>query len=61
FSYSVDNQGNRLRLITTIKNPQTNNAAWYLDAVRAGKPIWSSVYTWGDLPDHISISASTPV
>ncbi|MGM3307313.1 PAS domain S-box protein [Anabaena sp. WFMT] len=60
-SYSVDDQGNRLKLVATIKNPQTNNAAWYLDAVKAGKPIWSSIYTWGDLPDHISISASTPV
>ncbi|RUS93390.1 hypothetical protein DSM107003_44460 [Trichormus variabilis SAG 1403-4b] len=60
-SYSVDNQGNRFRLEGTIKNPQTNNAAWYLDAVKAGKPIWSSIYTWGDLPDRISISASTPV
>ncbi|WP_016950591.1 PAS domain S-box protein [Anabaena sp. PCC 7108] len=60
-SYSVDNQGNRLKLKRTIKNPQTNNAAWYLDAVKAGKPIWSSIYTWGDLPDRISISASTPV
>ncbi|MBD2567700.1 PAS domain S-box protein [Anabaena lutea] len=60
-SYSVDNQGNRLSLVATKQNPQTNNAAWYSDAVKAGKPIWSSIYTWGDLPDHISISASTPV
>ena len=60
-SYSVDYRGNRLKLAATLKNPQTNNAAWYLDAVKAGKPIWSSIYTWGDLPDNISISASTPV
>ncbi|MTJ08155.1 PAS domain S-box protein [Anabaena sp. UHCC 0204] len=60
-SYSVDDQGNRLKLEYEVKNPQTNNTAWYLDAVKAGKPIWSSIYTWGDLPNHISISASTPV
>jgi diguanylate cyclase (GGDEF)-like protein/PAS domain S-box-containing protein len=60
-AYSVDDQGNRLKLVVTIKNPQTNNTAWYLDAVKAGKPIWSSIYTWGDLDDRISISASTPV
>ncbi|MDF0551944.1 SpoIIE family protein phosphatase [Kamptonema sp. UHCC 0994] len=59
--YSVDNRGNRLRLKYTIKNPQTNNAAWYLDAVKAGKTIWSSIYTWGDLQNYISISASTPI
>ena len=60
-SYLVDNQGNRLKLAATIKNPQYNNAAWYLDAVKAGKPICSSIYTWADIPDRICISASTPV
>ncbi len=60
-SYSVDNQGNRLKLAATLKNPQYNNAPWYLDAVQAGKPIWSSIYTWANVPDRICISASTPV
>uniref|UniRef100_B8HWM4 histidine kinase n=1 Tax=Cyanothece sp. (strain PCC 7425 / ATCC 29141) TaxID=395961 RepID=B8HWM4_CYAP4 len=61
FSYTVDDQGNRVRLQEVLKNPQTNQDAWYVDGVKAGKPIWSSVYAWGDLPNHISISASTPV
>jgi diguanylate cyclase (GGDEF)-like protein/PAS domain S-box-containing protein len=60
-SYSVDNQGNRLKLVATLKNPQYNNAAWYLDAAKAGKPIWSSIYTWANVPGRICISASTPV
>ncbi|MBD2293771.1 diguanylate cyclase [Anabaena sphaerica FACHB-251] len=60
-SYAVDNQGNRLKLAATLKNPQYNNAAWYWDAVKAGKPVWSSIYTWADVPDRICISASTPV
>ncbi|WP_071188315.1 PAS domain S-box protein [Trichormus sp. NMC-1] len=59
--YSVDDQGNRLSLVATLKNPQYSNFAWYSDAVKAGKPIWSSIYTWGGLPNRISISASTPV
>ncbi|MFB2970038.1 ATP-binding protein [Aerosakkonema sp. BLCC-F183] len=59
--YSVDNEGNRLKVKYTFKNPQTNNAAWYLDAIEAGKPIWSSIYSWGDLQNYISTSASTPV
>ena len=42
-SYSVDNQGNRLKLTATLKNAQYNNATWYLDAVKAGQPIWSSI------------------
>ncbi|MEA5577067.1 diguanylate cyclase domain-containing protein [Anabaena sp. UHCC 0451] len=59
--YSVDNQGNRVSLVSTLKNPQFVDFAWYLEAVKAGKPIWSSIYTWGGLPNRISISASTPV
>ena len=59
--YAVNGAGDRGQLLGTVKNPQTNNRAWYLDAVKAGKPIWSEIYTWGDLPDHISLSASAPV
>lgn len=59
--YAVNEAGDRGKLLGTVKNPQTNNRAWYLDAVKAGKPIWSEIYTWGDLPDHISLSASAPV
>ena len=59
--YAVNQTGDRGQLLGTVKNPQTNNRAWYLDAVKAGKPIWSEIYTWGDLPDHISLSASAPV
>ena len=59
--YAVNQAGDRGKLLGTIKNPQTNNRAWYLDAVKAGKPIWSEIYTWGDLPDYISLSASAPV
>ncbi|WP_200321390.1 diguanylate cyclase domain-containing protein [Sphaerospermopsis aphanizomenoides] len=59
--YSVDNQGNRLSLVATLKNPQYSNFAWYSEALKAGKPVWSSIYTWGGLPHRISISASTPV
>ena len=59
--FSVDEQGNRLELLETTPNSQTNNAPWYSDAVAAGRSLWSAVYTWGDLPNRISISASTPV
>ncbi|MDP5017814.1 MAG: PAS domain S-box protein, partial [Dolichospermum sp.] len=59
--YSVDKEGNRLSLVDTLQNPLYSNFAWYSDAVKASKPIWSSIYTWGGLPNRISISASTPV
>lgn len=35
--------------------------AWYANAVKAGKPVWSSIYQWSDRPEIISISSSYPV
>jgi signal transduction histidine kinase/DNA-binding response OmpR family regulator len=61
YGYSVDNQGNRINLRYTIEDPQVINSAWYLDAVKAAKPIWSSIYSQGDAATFFSISASTPV
>ncbi len=61
YGYSVDDQGNRVNLRYTIEDPEVINSAWYLDAVKAGKPIWSSIYNQGDAATFFSISASTPV
>ncbi|MBE9145973.1 ATP-binding protein [Planktothrix mougeotii] len=61
YGYSVDDQGNRINLRYTIEDPEVINSAWYLDAVKAGKPIWSSIYNQGDAATFFSISASTPV
>ncbi|MCX7096515.1 MAG: ATP-binding protein [Methylococcales bacterium] len=59
--YPTDSQGNRVELNSSAKNSRITSEAWYLDAIKAGKPVWSSIYTWGDLQSHISVSASTPV
>lgn len=59
--YTADAQGNRLRLRREVPDPQTHNAAWYLDAVAARQFTWSSIYTCGDLPDRMAISASAPI
>ncbi|MEG3437953.1 PAS domain S-box protein [Pannus brasiliensis CCIBt3594] len=59
-AYSIDERGNRKKLRAMVP-ARTNQAAWYTDAVRAGKPVWSEIYTWGNFPDRISISASAPV
>ncbi len=34
---------------------------WYADAIKAGKPIWSSIYNWDDKPEVMSVSASYPM
>jgi signal transduction histidine kinase/DNA-binding response OmpR family regulator len=58
--YLADKQANRLKLVNTVAISQINSL-WYLDAVKAGKPIWSSVYSWEVASTVLSISASTPV
>ncbi|SKB15669.1 Multi-sensor hybrid histidine kinase [Planktothrix sp. PCC 11201] len=63
--YSVDSQGNRLKVIKVIPNkpisipPKT--FPWYVDAVKAGKPIWSSIYSWNTGHNIIAIATSTPI
>ncbi|MBD2484188.1 hybrid sensor histidine kinase/response regulator [Planktothrix sp. FACHB-1365] len=58
--YLVDKQANRLKLINTVAISQIDSL-WYLDAVKAGKPIWSSIYSWTVASNVLSISASAPV
>jgi PAS domain S-box-containing protein len=61
YAYKVDPQGNRINPPTIQVGENPNNAEWYSKAVEAGKPIWSPIYNWADVPDEIAISASSPV
>ncbi|HBE31804.1 MAG TPA: hypothetical protein DD990_10840, partial [Cyanobacteria bacterium UBA11368] len=60
YIYATDKQGNRTKLLA-VKDWEPRQEAWYTDAVKAGKPIWSQIYQWEDRPDVISISASYPI
>ncbi|WP_155897895.1 ATP-binding protein [Allocoleopsis franciscana] len=60
YIYATDNQGNRTEL-RQIKDWNPHTEAWYTDAIKAGKPLWSQIYQWEDQPDIISLSASYPV
>jgi len=60
YIYDTDNQGNRTKLLG-VKDWSPHTEAWYSDAVKAGKPLWSQIYQWEDKPDIISISASYPI
>ncbi|WP_204101955.1 MULTISPECIES: ATP-binding protein [Spirulina sp. CCY15215] len=59
--YKVDEKGNKGDVLKVLENTERNDLAWYTDAVEAGGPVWSAVYTWDGFPDRISISASTPI
>ncbi len=58
--YNTDLKGNR-RQLQQVKNYDPRVEAWYADAVKAGKPVWSQIYQWEDKPEVLSISSSYPV
>ncbi|OCQ99000.1 hybrid sensor histidine kinase/response regulator [Nostoc sp. MBR 210] len=60
YVYTTDNQGNRDQL-TAIKDYDPRVEAWYADAVKIGRPVWSQIYQWEDKPEIFSISSSYPL
>jgi hypothetical protein len=61
YTYITDKQGNPVK-VKKAWSFEPHQESWYADAVKADKPIWSSIYTW-DTPEgitKISISASYP-
>ncbi|MCM0590557.1 MAG: histidine kinase dimerization/phospho-acceptor domain-containing protein [Gloeotrichia echinulata DVL01] len=60
YIYTTDSQGNRSRLIG-IKKYDPRQEAWYKDAIKMGKPLWTKIYQWEDKPEILSISSSYPL
>jgi len=60
YVYTTDNQGNRNQL-TAIKDYDPRVEAWYTDAIKMGKPVWSQIYQWDDKPEIFSISSTYPL
>ena len=58
--YNSDLKGNR-RQLQQVKNYDPRVEAWYADAVKIGKPVWSQIYQWEDKQEVLSISSSYPV
>ncbi|NER20667.1 MAG: HAMP domain-containing protein [Symploca sp. SIO1C2] len=57
--YPLDPQGNLSPRSNTQKyNP--HNRPWYQDAIKAGKPIWTSIYEFIDAPPTLGISFTRP-
>ncbi|MEH2058254.1 MAG: ATP-binding protein [Nostoc sp.] len=60
YVYNTDQKGNR-RQLQQVKNYNPRAEAWYADAIKIGKPVWSQIYQWEDKPEILSISSSYPV
>lgn len=60
YNYATDAKGNRTTLIdaTEYFAPQEQ---WYIDAVKANKPIWSRIYTAEGFPGYVAASAVRPL
>ncbi len=60
YNYATDSQGNRTDLLdaTEYYAPADD---WYVEAVKAGKPTWSSIYTADGFVDYVAASATFPI
>ncbi|HBL10739.1 MAG TPA: hypothetical protein DD379_04915 [Cyanobacteria bacterium UBA11162] len=60
YKYDTDKKGNRTRLVS-VQNFNPHAESWYLNAAKAGKPVWSDIYNWDSNPEILSIAASYPL
>lgn len=58
--YATDDRGNPTQRVI-VDEFDFRVDSWYTDAVKAGHPLWSEIYTWDDDPSIVSISASYPL
>lgn len=61
YNYATDSQGNRTEMIAVYEDYDHRTEAWYIDPIRAGKPVWSQVYLWDSTPEYVAIAASRPI
>lgn len=63
YTYATNKQGDRTQLL--IKDEEYNpfTEAWYQEAIKTGKPVWSPVYNWdgANLAGYIAINATRPI
>lgn len=59
-TYATDYQGNRTEVIETL-DWDNFKEPWYIEPVKAGKPIWSPIITINYNPPYIAASAARPI
>ncbi|MFG6102253.1 ATP-binding protein [Leptothoe sp. EHU-05/26/07-4] len=60
YTYGTDAQGNRTDVLDATEYYAPEDQ-WYLDAVNAGQPTWSSIYNAEGFEDYVAASASFPL
>ncbi|MGL5795905.1 MAG: histidine kinase dimerization/phospho-acceptor domain-containing protein, partial [Waterburya sp.] len=61
FSWEIDEQGKRTKIIQDNGEFIAKNEGWYLEAATQHKPVWSHVYNWLVEPYNLSIAFSSPI
>jgi len=60
--YTIGSLGKRGRLQKVVHGmTKFHEEPWYVEAVAAGHPIWSSIYQWEDDPKVFAISFNEPI
>ncbi|MCC5638297.1 HAMP domain-containing protein [Nostoc sp. CHAB 5844] len=59
-SYAADNQGNMTKLVYETDYQATTDV-WYVETVKAGKPIWSRIYAAEGFDNYVAASANSPI
>ncbi len=59
--YGTDSLGNRTAIKLTLDDYKPLEEPWYINAVKAGKPVWSGIYSWSGPPGVLSIATSYPL
>ncbi|MEO1394665.1 MAG: ATP-binding protein [Cyanobacteria bacterium J06634_5] len=61
YAYKSDNKGNRKELAFDPDIYDFQSESWYPEAIKAGKPVWSSVYSWEINPFPLAIAHASPI
>jgi signal transduction histidine kinase/CheY-like chemotaxis protein len=61
FIHATDNKGNRTKIIAEYIDFSFKKEDWYSEAVKKGKPTWTSIYNWRVAPYHLCIATSRPI
>ncbi|MGL5835741.1 MAG: ATP-binding protein [Waterburya sp.] len=63
YTYATDSLGNRTQVKVIYDDYEPLMEVWYKDTVKAGRPIWGSVYNWDGegLAGFLSTIATSPI
>jgi signal transduction histidine kinase/CheY-like chemotaxis protein len=59
-TYATDDQGNRTQVVNDA-DYDPSSESWYINTLKAKRPMWNEVYAWDGFPNIHSIAYSQPL